>query len=232
MPPPGAQEIEYVSGNLRLRAWVDAVRGGAAKPAVLFLHGGFAFGAEDWEQAQPFRDAGFITMTPMVRGENGLPGFYSMFYDEIDDVVAAAETLARLPGVDPNRIFVAGHSAGGTLTLLAAMTSKRFRAAASFSGSCDQVEFARGQMELVPFEPNNQREYQMRSPLAFPRSFKCPVRIYYGSLEPFFRSSSEKTAELARKAGLDVSAASVPGDHFTSVLPAMRQAIAFFQQVK
>jgi hypothetical protein len=37
-------------------------------------------------------------------------------------------------------------------------------------------------------------------------------------------------AELARKAGKDVEAISVPGDHFTSVDPAMRQAITFFQQ--
>src|SRR5262249_46889797 len=157
--------------------------------------------------------------------ENGLPGNYTMFYDEVDDVVAAAENFARQPGVDPNRIFVAGHSAGGTLTLLAAMTSKRFRAAASFSGSCDQVGFVRGQEELAPFDVGNDRELQMRSPLAFSRSFKCPTRLYYGSQEFLFRPSTEKTAEVARKAGLDVSAVSVPGDHFTSVPQAMRQAI-------
>lgn len=230
-PPPGVREVEYVSAGLRLRAWVNSPpQGGGRKPAVLFLHGGFAFGEDDWEQAQPFRDAGLVVMTPMVRGENGLPGSYSMFYNEVDDVLAAAEHLSRLSYVDGTRVYVAGHSAGGTLALLAALTSNRFRAGASFSGSPDQVAFSRGQMELVPFDPKDQREYQMRSPLAFARSFQCPFRLLYGSREFVFALSSKKTAELAKAAGKDVEAISVPGDHFTSVEPAMKQCITFFQQ--
>ncbi len=230
-PPAGVREVPYMSGNLRLRAWVNGPPAdGRRRPAVLFLHGGFAFGADDWEQTQPFRDAGFVVMTPTLRGENGLPGSYSMFYDEVDDVLAAAATLAQLPYVDNKRIYISGHSVGGTLTLLAAMTSDRFRAAASFSGSPDQAVWSRGQPQGVPFDPADQREFQMRSPLAFPRSFKCPVRLYYGSQEWFFPSSSQKTAQLAKAAGLDVEAQSVPGDHFTMAEPAMRQAIAFFQQ--
>lgn len=230
-PPPEAKEVPYGSGGLRLKAWVSGPPlDGRRRPAILFLHGGFAFGADDWEQTLPFRNAGFVAMTPMLRGENGLPGSYSMFYNEVEDVLAAAETLAQLPYVDSNRLYVAGHSVGGTLALLAALTSNRFRAAASFSGSPDQVAWARGQPELVPFDPTDTREFQMRSPLAFARSFQCPVRLYYGSQEFFFASSSQKTAQLAKSAGRDVEALSVPGDHFTSVEPAMRQCIAFFQQ--
>ena len=230
-PPAGVQELPYQSGNLRLQAWVSGPPpDGRRRPAVLFLHGGFAFGADDWEQTLPFRNAGFVVMTPKLRGENGLPGSYSMFYNEVDDVLAAAETLAKLPYVDNNRIYVAGHSVGGTLSLLASMTSKRFRAAASFSGSPDQVAWARGQTELVPFDRNDKEEFRMRSPLAFPRSFKCPARLYYGSQEFLFASSSQKTAKLAKAAGGDVEALSVPGDHFTSVEPAMRQCLVFFQQ--
>ncbi len=143
-PPFDVRELEYTSGDLRLRAWASAPPpGGARRPAVLFLHGGFAFGADDWQQTQPFREAGFAVLSPTLRGENGLPGSYSMFYDEVDDVLAAAEALARLPDVDSNRLYVCGHSVGGTLTLLSAMTSNRFRAAASFSGSPDQIAWAR-----------------------------------------------------------------------------------------
>lgn len=231
MPPQGVIEMEYISGNLRLKAWVSGPpRDRVRRPAVLFLHGGFAFGADDWEQAKPYRDAGFLTMTPMLRGENGLPGSYSMFYNEVEDVLAAAETLAKLPYVDDKRLYVAGHSVGGTLTMLAAMTSKRFRAAAPFSGSPDQVAWASGQLQLVPFDRADRREFQMRSPLAFPRSFKCPVRLYYGSEEIFFASTSQKMAQLAKEANRDVEAVRVPGSHLSSVGPAMRQSIAFFRQ--
>jgi dienelactone hydrolase len=230
-PPAGVREVTYQSGNLRLRAWVNGSPPDARKrPAILFLHGGFAFGADDWEQTQPFRDAGFVVMTPTLRGENGLPGSYSMFYNEVEDVLAAAETLAKLSYVDSNRLYVSGHSVGGTLTMLAAMTSNRFRAAASFSGSPDQASWASGQPQVVPFNPADQREFQMRSPLAFPQSFKCPVRIYYGNREFFFAANSQQTAKRAKTAGLDVEAVSVPGDHLSMVEPAMKQAIAFFQQ--
>jgi dipeptidyl aminopeptidase/acylaminoacyl peptidase len=231
-PPPGVRVIDYPSGDLSLQAWVSPppADASAKKPAVLFLHGGWAFDHTDWEQAQPFRDAGFVVMTPILRGENGQLGAFSMFYDEVDDVLAAAEALAKLPYVDADRLYVAGHSAGGTLTLLAALTSKRVRAAGAFSGSPDQVRFIHGREGEAPFDTTNSPELQMRSPLAFPKSFKCPVRLYYGSAEFFFAASSKKTAQLAKEAGLDVEAVEVPGDHFTSVPEAMRRCITFFQE--
>jgi len=233
-PPPGVKEITFNSGNLKLKAWVDEPPAKQPlKPAVLFLHGGFAFGAEDWDQCKPFRDAGFVTMTPILRGENGQPGSYTMFYDEVDDVVAAAEALAKIPGVDPNRIFVAGHSVGGTLAMLGAMTSKRFKGCASFSGSPDQPHWIRGQETLAPFDYTDEKEMAMRSPLAFPKSFKCPARLYWGNQEwAIFAGPSKKLAELAKANGQDVEAIQVNGDHMSSVTPAMSQAVTFFKGVK
>jgi acetyl esterase/lipase len=229
-PPPGVEEVEYQSGGLRLKAWVHRQPGEQKKPAVLFLHGGFAFAPEDWDQSQPFRDAGFVVMTPILRAENGQPGVFTMFYDEVDDVLAAAEALADLPEVDSGHLYLAGHSAGGTLTLLAALSSRRFRAAASLSGAPDQVKFTLGREEIIPFDPNDPREFQMRSSLAFPQSFKCPVRLYFGSQELPFRMSSQEVARQAKSAGLNVEAVSVAGDHFTAVEEELRQCIAFFRQ--
>lgn len=249
--PPGVNEIHYTSNGLPLKAWVSALpdptsreqhpysepnaianpaNSRSGQPAVVFLHGGFAFGDGDWEQTAPFREAGFVVMVPMLRGENGLPGSYSMFYNEVDDVLAAAAALAELPYVDKDRLYVCGHSVGGTLSLLTSMSSDRFKAAASFGGSPDQVAWSRFQQELVPFDPKDQREYQMRSPLAFPGSFQCPVRIYYGDEEFMFSASSQKTAKLAKSKQLDVEAISIPGDHSTSVPAAITQAIRFFRQ--
>jgi dipeptidyl aminopeptidase/acylaminoacyl peptidase len=230
--PKDAAEVEYRSGDLRLKAWVSRPRPGLDRklPAVLYLHGGWAFGEDDWEQAQPLRDAGFVVMVPILRGENGQPGHFTMFYDEVDDALAAATHLASLEWVDPSRLYVAGHSAGGTLAMLAAMTTDRFRAAASLSGSPDRIDFVRGWDSAVTFDKSDIREFRVRSPVAYAGSFKCPARLYVASEDVVHHDSTRRTALLARDKGLDVDMVIVPGDHDSAVPESLRQAIAFFRQ--
>jgi formylglycine-generating enzyme required for sulfatase activity/dienelactone hydrolase len=229
-PPAGVTEVIYPSGALRLKAWVNRPADDSRKfPAVLFLHGGFEFAPGDWEQSKPYRDAGFIVMTPMLRAENGQPGAFSYFYDEVDDVLAAAEYLRQQPYVDAERLFIAGHSVGGTLTLLAALAYPHFRAAASFSGAPFWPEFAAS--KNLPFDKSDPREIQMRSPIAYAGSFKCPLRMFYGTGEDsFFGLMSRRAAVLAKKAGLDVEALAIEGDHGSHVGRAMPQSIAFFSK--
>jgi dipeptidyl aminopeptidase/acylaminoacyl peptidase len=231
--PEGVTVLEYPSGDLRLKAWINrpTERRAAQRPAVLFLHGGFSFGPLDWKMAQAFRDSGYVVMTPIFRGENRQPGAFTLFYDEVDDVLAAADALARQPYVDSENIYVAGHSNGGTLAMLAALASPRFRAAASFSGSPDQVIFCKYGFEgPVPFDSTSAAEYSMRSPLAYAAGFKCPTRIYYSTKEPHFHLSSVKTAALAAARGLDVEAIRIEGNHFSALKEERTQAIAFFRK--
>lgn len=233
--PPGASEVEYPSGSLKLKAWINPPEDPKTKhAAVLFLHGGHAFELGDWQMSQPYRDAGLVVMSPILRGENGQPGNFTLFYDEVDDVIAAAEYLRRLPYVDADRIFVAGHSNGGTMTMLAALAYKHFRAAASLSGSPDQVlfvKYAPGVQRQVPFDPTNARELEMRSPLAFAAYFKCPLRIYYGTKEFQFEFTSQRTAEIAREHGVDVQVVKNDGGHMSHVLASINDSIQFFHQV-
>ncbi len=233
-PPHGVSEATYRSGDLALKAWVWAPddSGNEKHPAVVFLHGGWAFDTDDWEAARPFRDAGFAVMAPMLRGENGQPGTFSMFYDEVADVIDAADFFALQPFVDPTHLFVAGRGTGGTLAMLSALACNRFRAAASFSGSPDQVLFAQqpGMQELVPFDTADIREFRLRSPVAYATSFKCPARLYHGSRESSLEAPTQRTALLAREKGLDVEAVAVPGDDRAALLTAVKQAIEFFKQ--
>jgi formylglycine-generating enzyme required for sulfatase activity len=234
-PPAGVSEVEYASGELRLKAWVNRPADEKRKyPAVLFLHGGFAFGMADWDQTKQYRDAGFVVLAPMLRGENGQPGAFSYFYDELDDVLAAAEHLSRLPYVDAKRLFVAGHSVGGTMTLLAALTSNRFRAAASFDGSPYWAPFT--EATDLPFDKSDPREIRLRSPIAYAGGFKCPLRLYHqekerGHLAEYVGLMSRRTVMLAKNRGLDVEELEIDGDHMTHVPAAVRQSIAFFQRI-
>lgn len=228
--PAGSVEVAYCSGRLALRAFASPPgRAGEKQPAVLFLHGGFEFGEGHWEMTAPFREAGFVVMVPVLRGENGQPGAFSLFFDELDDVLAAADVLASRPDVDPEKLYVAGHSVGGTLTLLAALDSTRFRAVASFSGSPDQVEYTRGRPDRVPFDPADREEFRLRSPVAFATHFRCPVRLYRGEDEYWLEGPTRRTALLAKGAGLDVEEVEVPGGHDTANPEVIKSCIEFFR---
>lgn len=54
---------------------------------------------------------------------------------DLDDALAGLAALRHLPGVDPRRVAVAGHSFGGSLTLLLAERDSALKAAADFGGS-------------------------------------------------------------------------------------------------
>jgi len=228
--PADAEEISFRSGALTLRAWIGKPPSPKARvPVVVFLHGGFAFGSDDYDMARPFMNAGYAIVTPILRGEDGLPGEYSFFYNEVDDAIAAATHIRTLPWADPDHIYLAGHSVGGTLTMLAAQASPMFRAVASFSGSSDQIAFAMGDPGIVPFDIHDLTELEMRSPMAYAHSFKSPTRLFFGASEGFFHVSTPQTAALAQKVGLDVEAVAVPGDHFGAVPKEIELAIAFFR---
>jgi acetyl esterase/lipase len=179
---PGRHVLDVPSDGIGLHVFHDPPNSPGKRPAVIFLHGGFAFGDGDMEMAQPFRDAGFVVVMPVLRGENGQAGDFTLYYDEVADVLAVADALGSLEHVDTNNLFVAGHSAGGTLATLSALASKKFRAAASFSGSMNQGAIVNDPDSewLVVFDTSDPREVQMRSPEAYAGSFKCPARLYYG----------------------------------------------------
>lgn len=61
--------------------------------------------------------------------------FVLLTTDQLDDVMAALAFLKTAPGIDPHRIAVAGHSFGGSLTLLAAERDKTVRAAVTFAAA-------------------------------------------------------------------------------------------------
>jgi len=235
-PPKYVMEVDYGSPEKPLRAWLSGGTAGTRRPAVLFLHGGFAFGPDDWDMTVPYWDAGFVVMVPMLRGENGQAGEFTFLYDEVDDVLAAAAFLARQPTVDPTQIFLAGHSAGATLALLTAEASPRFRAVTTFDASPDLQLLYHGSAkkpgahaELV-FDPDDLRELEVRSPLAYARSLKSSLRAYYSTeAVSIIRYPTERLIEVARTRGVDAAASQVEGSHMSHVARAMPASIAFFK---
>lgn len=139
IPPINVSKIAYQSGDLTLQAWISNKPNDTKKyPAVVYAHGGFAFSKGDWNNIKPYLDAGFVVMTPTFRGENGNPGNFEFFYGEVDDLINAGKYLASQQYIDTNRIFLAGHSDGGTLAMLVALLPSPYSAIATFGASPDQ----------------------------------------------------------------------------------------------
>ena len=98
-------------------------------------------------------------MFPSLRGGNDNPGVREGFFGEVDDVLAAADFLGKQAFVDPQRIYLGGHSTGGTLVLLVAECSGRFRAVFSF-GALHSAAWH--QRQNVPFDISSTREVELR----------------------------------------------------------------------
>jgi dipeptidyl aminopeptidase/acylaminoacyl peptidase len=233
--PPEADQIFYRSGyggELELVAWVSRYeRTRKPKPAVLFLHGGNAIGQGHWLLMKPYIDAGYVVMIPSMRGENGQKGNFSGFYDEVDDVLAASDRLRHMPGVDPHRMFIAGHSIGGTLTMLTAMSTRRFRAAAPISGNPDAFAFFNRYPQDIRFDDKNPREFQMRSPVCYAHSFKCPMKVMHGSEEVHFVTRVGLLSKRARDAHVSMDVDVLPGGHFSALPAEIDRSIQFFKSI-
>ncbi len=184
--------VRYPSPAGDLAAYVSVPpKQGGRHPAIIWLFGGFSngIGATAWEKMPPkndqsasaFRKAGIVMMYPSLRGGVDNPGTPEGFFGEVDDVLAAADYLAQQDFVDPERIYLGGHSTGGTLALLAAASTDRFRAVFSFGPIADVTGYG---AEVLPFDVLNERERDLRAPVLWMHSIQCPTLVLEGINQP------------------------------------------------
>ncbi len=231
VPPAGIKEVFYDSGDLKLKAWLlDKPADDDKHPAVVFAHGGFSFGGSDLKYGQDFIDHGYILMMPMLRGENGNPGNFEYFYGEVDDLLAAANYLANVSYVDSTRIFLCGHSVGGTLSILASMMPSRYRAMASFGGMPTTEDLIINGGYPNPFDPTNRKEFELRSAVYYTDSIITPLFLYVGDQgEGSLLEFSDYFAKNARSIGKPCEFRAVRGDHWSSVAESVSLCRAEFE---
>lgn len=117
-------------------------------------------------------------MYPTFRGDAANPGTQEGFYGEVDDVISAAKYLATLDFVDPKRIYLGGHSTGGTLALLAATTGHKFKAVISFGPVDDVTGYGE---DALPFDIDSEKEGRLRAPIRYLGAIKCPTIVIEGT---------------------------------------------------
>lgn len=193
VPPPGAVHlVHYPSPMGSLPAYLTPVPSAGAHPAIIWITGGDYNSIGDVWSPQParndqtaaqYREAGIVTMYPSLRGGNDNPGYEEGFLGEAEDILAAAEFLAKQPGIDPRPIYLGGHSTGGTMALIESEYTSRFRAVFSF-GPVDAPDQYDPPTLEQPGDPTDPRELLLRSPIHWLGSISSPTFVFEGTDAP------------------------------------------------
>ncbi len=224
--PPAKLLIKttYLRGTDQLVAYETPVKPGARRPAIVWIAGGFdwGIGSSAWSAGPPqndqsasaLRPEGIVLMLPALRGGSGNPGKPECFLGEVDDILAAAEHLSKRADVDPTRIYLGGHSTGGTLVLLAAASTDRFRAVFAFGPVPDPRGYGDSGC-LPPKAP--EAEYLARAPIEWIDSVVTPTFVIEGK----DGGNAAGFPMLQKRASPAVRFLVIPGaTHFSVLAPA------------
>ena len=186
-PPDGIFElIKFPSPLGENSAYVSPQIEGPKRPAIIWIQGGFEFGIgpsawepsprENDQSASVFRESGIVLMLPSLRGNNDSPGSRECFLGEVDDVIAAGKYLAKRSDVDPERIYLGGHSTGGTMAVLVAVSSDAFRGVFAFGPALGALVYHH---ESCPTDLSD-IEGKLRTAAYFLRDIKTPTYLIEG----------------------------------------------------
>lgn len=228
-PPeqPAGGEFELVRypspvGDLAAYLTPDP-RDGKRHAAIIWITGGDTNSIGDvWspndrsndQSARAFRERGIIMMFPSQRGGNDNPGRREGFLGEVDDIMAATDYLVKLPYVDPNRVYLGGHSTGGTLAMLVGAYSDRYTGIISLGPVADARQYGGA---FVYCDPENENEIVLRSPLYWLDSVNSPMYVIEGE-----NGNWDGAVELMQKKNNNqrIQFFRVPNhDHFTVIAP-------------
>jgi acetyl esterase/lipase len=245
-----ASEMPFAAGPRgRLDVWAEP--GGAREPVVVFFYGG------GWRSGRR-QDYGFVAKAYAARGFVVVIPDYRLVPDVrfpafIDDAARAVrwthDNVARFGG-DPDRIVLAGHSAGAYLAVMLALDRRYLeaagvnpnivRAAAGFGGPYDFHPFD----ETLSIDAMGQApDWRATQPILFARADAPPLMLVMAGKDNQVRAHNainlaarqkvlgSTTTELVEYPGLEhndlVVALSRP---FRSKAPLLDDSVAFFKR--
>ena len=228
-PPEGILEtVRFTSPAGELDAYITPdPQDGRKHPAIIWIVGGWSnsISSTAWElapmdndqSARAFREAGIVTMYPSRRGGNENQLSKECWYGEIDDIMSAYDYLSNVSYVDPDRIYLGGHSTGGSQAILTAEYTDKFRAVFSFGpkGSVKDSDSS-----YFTFDTKNSQEIQLRSPLLWVSSITTPTYIFEGEAgNSNFVKKYVDEAKKAEKSDLLSGYVIKDADHFSTLAP-------------
>lgn len=216
--------VDYDSPVGPLAAYVTRNPGdGRPHPAIVWITGGDNNSIGDvWtpndrandQSASAFRKAGCVMMFPSQRGGNDNPGQREGFYGEVDDILAATDHLAALPYVDPEQIYLGGHSTGGTMALLVGECSDRYRGVFALGPVAAAAQYGG---DFVYCDVHDQHEMALRAPLFWLHCVTTPLYVFEGAEQGNWDAIQMMVDENTNP---QIRFFKVPGhDHFSLIAP-------------
>lgn len=218
--------VEYPSGIGKMPAYLSHVPDdGQLHPAMIWITGGFGNDIGDvWtpqeqdndQSAAVIRHAGVVMMYPAQRGGNTSPGSDESCYGEVDDIIAAADFLSKQKGIDPKRIYLGGHSTGGTKAILVAECSNKFRAVFSLGPAAAIADYGK---EHFTFDESNKKEFELREPIRWLSSLSAPLYVFEGTAGNIDALKDMKDQAIDQGNKLTHFYEVKDKDHFSEILP-------------
>lgn len=220
--------VDYNSPVGKLAAYLTPdPKDGKKHPAIIWITGGDCNSIGDVWSAAPvdndqtasaFREAGISMMYPSLRGGNRNPGQVESFFGEVNDILAAADYLAKQKYIDPKRIYLGGHSTGGTLVLLVAEYSNRFRAIFSFGPVANTARYG---IKYLAFDTSSRSELELRAPGKWLQCIKSPVFVIEGMQHPGNYNELLKMQQVSSNPLIHFIPVS-KANHFSTLYPVTR----------
>lgn len=196
---------------------------------------GMSLGEWDEDEHVPYARAGCAVVAYEMDGpeldyddeqEGSIARSYQAFRSSRAGLVNARNALefvlARVPEVDPGRIYSAGHSSAGTTSLLFAAHEPRLAGAVAYAPCCDVAKHLTplGMRAMSMVLPGAADFAAQSSPVTHTHRVKCPVFLFHAEGDDVCDIADSRAFESALKQqGTNVTLETVAmGDHYESMI--------------
>lgn len=230
-------ELQLPNGAGRAWVYVPDQAAGERVPVVLIgpagshLFDGMTLSDGDRPEHIPYARAGFAVVSfdipGMLNGESNADVLRAatQFKEGGGGVpnarAALALALQQFPRLDPNNVFVAGHSSAGTLALTLCARLENLRGCVAYAPDVDLIASLGELIDILePYIPGERAFITSISPIELVGQIRSPVMIFNAQDDDTVPIAAIQTyAQRADQAGLEIDRVVVErGGHYQSMI--------------